>query len=649
MVGAVFHSARALRKISSISLRIAGIRWTELVIPPFCSAFFSFASRLFKRSRIWLRVSCNAPKSAPRICLFLSCSSYSFLPQSRWICKRLPIIVESMTFIVHPRYILFGILFFAFFVRIAGVGYGLPLWLFDDEPSLVTSALKMLEAKTLVPRFHQEEFGGLLYYPPYLSYLYLVPFSVIIGIEYLLFYGDWTQFINYLLVDASSFFITARLMSITFGMLTVGLLYTAAKQIFYSEKIALLSAFFLAFSVTHTNLSSFAIHWIPATFFFTLGLWAVTCRRLSFRIKYILSAAVAGIGFGFSIMSVFVLLLVPLTYIFVEKKTMFSALKEKTLYQAAAIFLALAAVPMMLNPNSFGFVSDTTLAGNAKTLISALTSPVGFLKPIAFTEPILVVFAVLGLVMLFVNKRHRGYCFVIIAFVVFYAVIFYLGFRFEERFMLPLIPILSLAAGYGGASILNYAAKNKLALAVILIILLIPIAASIKLAWLKYHDDNRIQARQWIEKHIKQNAKIAVYANLTRVASTPNAISEQENIDRSSLRRVDKAEREFTQNPHRIPSFHALNLYSVSNENFFSSLDAYLQKGGYKYILISAKPNENLPYYKTFGSAIAHATLVKTFGETQNIENFTNGSIGSVIQLFKAKHVGVSVVLYALQ
>ena len=567
---------------------------------------------------------------------------------NRWIRKRLPRIVENMNFIAQPRYILGAIMVFAFLVRIVGIGYGLPLWLFDDEPSLVTSALKMLEVKTLLPCFHQEEVGSLLYYPPYLSFLYLIPFSMIIGIKYLLFYGSWAQFVNYLLTDTSSFFITARLMSITFGMLTMGLLYITAKQIFYSKKIALLSAFFLAFSITHTNLSSFAIHWIPATFFITLGLWMVTCPRFSFRMKHMLSAVIAGVGFGFSIMSVFVLLLIPLMYIFIEKKTVFEALKDKALYKTAFISIALAAIPLMLNPNSLGFVSDTTLVSNTKTFIGVLKSPVELLKPIAFIEPILTIFAILGLGTLFVNKRHRSYCLVIIAFIIFYAVIFYLGFRFEERFMLPLIPILSLAAGYGSASILNYAVKNKLALAVILMILSIPIAASIKLAWLKYRDDNRIQARRWIEYNIAPNAKIITYANLTRITSTPKAIAEQESIDSASLRRVDKAERAFARNPRGIPSFHALNLYSVSNENFFDSLDAYLQEGGYKYILISAKPNENLPYYKAFGSAIAHATFIKTFGENRNIENFTSGSIGSVIQLFKAQHVGVPVVLYAL-
>src|SRR3989344_5711226 len=88
----------------------------------------------------------------------------------RWIRKRLPRIVKNMNFIAQPRYILGAIMVFAFLVRIVGIGYGLPLWLFDDEPSLVTSALKMLESKTLIPRLNQEEFKQLLYYPPYFSY-----------------------------------------------------------------------------------------------------------------------------------------------------------------------------------------------------------------------------------------------------------------------------------------------------------------------------------------------------------------------------------------------------------------------------------------------------------------------------------------------
>ena len=87
----------------------------------------------------------------------------------------------------NSRRILFVILVFAFLVRVAGIGYGLPLWLIADEPPFTLGALKMIELKTVIPRFHVEEFRSILYYPTYISYFLLPAFSGILAIKYLSF------------------------------------------------------------------------------------------------------------------------------------------------------------------------------------------------------------------------------------------------------------------------------------------------------------------------------------------------------------------------------------------------------------------------------------------------------------------------------
>src|SRR3990167_7489085 len=105
---------------------------------------------------------------------------------------------ETFGKIFRPKLLLIYLLVFAFLVRIAGIGYGLPLWLIDDEPPFTLAALKMIQLKTLLPASHLEEFRTVLYYPPYLSYLYFLPFSILVGVKYLLFSGGQEQFIYYL-------------------------------------------------------------------------------------------------------------------------------------------------------------------------------------------------------------------------------------------------------------------------------------------------------------------------------------------------------------------------------------------------------------------------------------------------------------------
>src|SRR3989344_9607429 len=112
------------------------------------------------------------------------------------------------------KWLLIYILAFAFLVRVAGISYGLPLWLIDDEPPFTLAALKMIQLKTLLPASHLEEFRTVLYYPPYLSYFYLLPFSILLGIKYLFFSGAHDQFIYYLTSDLSQFFLIARFLNV---------------------------------------------------------------------------------------------------------------------------------------------------------------------------------------------------------------------------------------------------------------------------------------------------------------------------------------------------------------------------------------------------------------------------------------------------
>ena len=111
---------------------------------------------------------------------------------------------------ISKKKILIIIIGAAFLLRIAGINYGLPLWLIDDEPPFTLAALKMIQLKTLLPVFHLDEFKTVLYYPPYLSYFYLLPFSVLLGIKYLFIGGAISQFINYVVLDLSQFFVIAE-------------------------------------------------------------------------------------------------------------------------------------------------------------------------------------------------------------------------------------------------------------------------------------------------------------------------------------------------------------------------------------------------------------------------------------------------------
>src|SRR3989344_4381755 len=126
---------------------------------------------------------------------------------------------------IDSHKILFMILVFAFAVRVAGVGYGLPLWLISDEPPFTLGALKMIELKTLIPKFHLGEFSSVLYYPPYISYFLLPVFSGILALKYLSFDGGRLSFINYIGADLSDYFLATRFLNILLAVFSIYLIY----------------------------------------------------------------------------------------------------------------------------------------------------------------------------------------------------------------------------------------------------------------------------------------------------------------------------------------------------------------------------------------------------------------------------------------
>src|SRR3989344_5453182 len=199
----------------------------------------------------------------------------------------------------NSRKIFFGILIFAFVVRVAGVGYGLPLWLISDEPPFVLGALKMIELKTPIPRFHTAEFSSVLYYPPYISYLLLPAFSAILAFKYFNFDGNRLSFANYIGSDLSSFFIAARFINIMLALASIYLAYKIAKNIFKDEWAGLATAFFL-------------------------------------------SILISGIGIGASVISCVALFLVGFYFLLFEEKKLIDLFREKFVYLLALVFVALA-------------------------------------------------------------------------------------------------------------------------------------------------------------------------------------------------------------------------------------------------------------------------------------------------------------------
>ena len=528
--------------------------------------------------------------------------------------------------------ILFAILILSFLVRLAGIGYGLPLWLVADEPPFILGALKMVELKTAIPGFHLKEFRSVLYYPPYVSYFYLPFFATVLGLKYFSFGGDRISFINYLGADLSDFFMAARLLNILLAVLSVYLVYQVSKNIFRDEWTALASSFFISTSLLHILLSITARQWLAVSFIFTLVVYLLTEPALSFKKRYFLSVLAVGLGMGVSAISSVFMVLIVLHYLFFEEKRILELLKDKFVYLLILLFIFLAAIPLVIYPSSIGFGGKITFF-NEKSITDFLLSPFNFLKPLLFAEPILILFLVSGLIFSFIKYRKLFWIF--LTFIFIYSCTFYMAFRFEDRFLSPLLPMIAILAGFGFREFFAffYRFEKFIAAAALAVVILLPAIFALRLGYLAYKNDSRENLRMWVEKNVSEDSRIITDVYLMRLSSNKAAIEEQQKIDPASLRQADRSELYFGKNPI-YPSFHALNFNLVENA---------LQKNITKYA------NDNSYDYLVLSEDVDAGDEMVSFGENSGF-SISESRLGkNPFQLFETKSLGPAVSLYKIR
>ncbi len=477
------------------------------------------------------------------------------------------------------------ILFLGIIYRLLGISYGLPLWLIADEPSFIFGSLKMIELKTLLPSLHDEVFKGIFYYTPYISYIYLLPFVIILGAKFLFFSGSLQQFVDYSILDLSTLFISARLISVILGVLTILVVYKTAKNIFQNERIAYLSAAFLSFSILHVLFSHWARHWVPATFVFSLIIYFLSHKTWGKEKKYLLACLLAGLGIGISLQVGLLTIFILFWFLFVDKLAITKELKKPWSWQALLGFFSLSGLAYLVWPRGFYVAEGASEAiTKGKTLVGLFGSYNFYLIDILNREPVFLFFIIAGFLMLFLKKR--GYFLAIFSFVIFYIAIFYYLFLDVSRFILILYPLFALVAGYSLNNFLqvlpNKSQKLQAAITVIVWLALI-LPTSMFFSQL---EDSRTAARNYFLQNIEEDTKVVVLAPLTRLPANREAVLEKEKIEPASIRKIDLAEKRLAKEYRNNKIFFALNLNEVVAKDFYSNFADYLKNNNFEYLVL---------------------------------------------------------------
>ncbi|HCI04397.1 TPA: hypothetical protein DEW47_00215 [Patescibacteria group bacterium] len=539
------------------------------------------------------------------------------------------------------KIILIGILTVAFLLRLLGITYGLPLWVIPDEQGSIFGALKMMELRSLIPANHIGEFLNVLYYPPFISYLYIIPFSILLGLKFLFTGLPISELKDLVMLDLSWFFILARLFSTILGTATVWLVYKISKNIFGKEVPALLSAGFLSVALLHISFSHWARHWVWTTFLLTLIIFFLSKKYFSLKKKYLLSSLFAGIGMGINYQVGLSAFFMFFWLFFYDKLRFRKILKERWPYEAIGIFLGLFALTIYVYPATTG-ARDLFADGK----ISFLGGFVFYFQNLLMAEPAFLFFTILGFIFSFFY--YRKYFLTSSFFVLSYITIFDIIYLHNGRYIIMLYPIFAIMSGYGAYKLWEIApAKFKrYVLFVTVFAFIFMVANTIRFNYLLIKNDTRIQSLKWVNINIPEGSKVAVLVPLTRLPSLPKAIDEQKSIDAFSLRKIDYAELNIRQNLRKEKKFHALNLYTIRESWFPEKMSQYIKDEKYEYLIISpslANKKKVSPEIYEIGREI------KTFyGFDDEKKDMVEDNGGGLKNIYNLKNSGPTIIIRKL-
>lgn len=545
------------------------------------------------------------------------------------------------------KYLIILILILAFVLRIDGINYGLPHFLIGDEQSMVAGALRMAELKTLIPALHPEEFQ-LLYYPPFLSYIYLIYLAPLLLVKYLFGgFSSISQFKDYLILNPTFIWLAARLLIVFLGTASVYLIYLVGRKIF-NKRSGILASLFLATSFFHLELSHFTRHWLPACFLTLLLIYlAWQIWQAKDKKYFVLSGAVAGLAFGITYVTAIAFLLPVFAYFFLGEGKFSQKIKNKNFWLMIGIFLLIAFIFIALYPQEFLKLTIGEDAGvkGVKNIIDYFGSFFYYFLNLLYFEPVILFFSLTGIVLLFLKAKEKLIFLLFFPFV--YISLFYFLLHHEVRYTLLLLPFLILLASYGIDYLLNFLKSELAKNLVVLIVLIYPLSVGLKFDFLLSQKDTRLLALDWLGENISPNSKIIADLQQVKIMPTEEAISRQKSLAPTSLRTIDRTLLDLSPSKYPKPAYDVLDLHYL-NKVLPENLVSYAKENDYQYFIISYWQKTEISQEEK--KLISQAELITRFTPTSDMKTYDfNGNYqGPAWVLFGMKNLGPIVEIYKL-
>lgn len=515
---------------------------------------------------------------------------------------------------------LLAILVGAFVLRLWGVGYGLPFPLVSDEEVMIGGAMRMLELRSVLPVLHPDQMA-ILYYPVVLPYLYMVVFTPFLGILYLANgMPPLSDFAPHIFANIGTIFLLARLTSVVMATLTVYVVYRIGLLMFRRQAIALAAAALMATDFFSVFLGHFARHWSATVLTIWLTVWlACLIRQRGERKHYIWAGLVAAIGFGVSYIGCLGIVAAGIAHI---ARNGLNRLFVAPAWWMAGIFLLVAGLFAAVYPQPIiRLIAPQGILPieESKTLPGLIEAAWFYGRTLFYANPVLTVGFAAGLVAAVADGRY--WLAIAAAASAAATVVFLYGFMpLEDRYIMPLVPLMALMTGYAAVRLVDRVAGTAMRPFVatgLAALVVFPAAVSAQAAFMLSRNDTRELAKAWVDNNLAPGTRVAVAMNSVKLRATLAALAEQRDLDPGSLKAADrarlKAGKAVSSNKK---TYHALHLDQMSR---FGTIDvksadvlAALEQRGYRYLIADYKnPDEITPLHaaaRQFGKRLVRIT-----------------------------------------
>ncbi|OGY17682.1 MAG: hypothetical protein A2900_05975 [Candidatus Chisholmbacteria bacterium RIFCSPLOWO2_01_FULL_50_28] len=516
----------------------------------------------------------------------------------------------------YDRIAMVGVLSLGLFLRLWGIGFGLPRVQHADETALIYTAFSMAaEGGRPNVYVHGTVYPSII---AVFSGLYFL-WGRLVG-----WFSDPSVFLVSFIKDPTVIVMFGRSLTVFFALASVWLVYRVGRQLF-NARVGLLSSLFLAVSVLHVKES----HYVKPDVLlgFVVLLLFLACLFVSQK-RELKHSALAGILLGvavavkFSALIFFVNVLV-VHLLSTNRKGGFSWVQ---LSRRLVVFLAtFLSTFFVVSPYTFldfrSFAKNVAWFGNTLALLEGKPhSPLwyylfeylweGFGKAIW-------VLAFLGGVRFLKGKRREGI--ILLSFpVVFLLSVDFWSKAHVQRYILPIVPLFALLAGWGAEWFfvrlwwLHRRVGALLAVLLLLVLVWQPLMRSLKFDFMITRQQTGELSTAWIKDNVASGSRVAIDGRLRPYffsGSGPYIFPSGEQLTRElgdlTFRPYYRALKEATR---REPGYEILgtpNLgfaYDVTREAWdlsafpkLSSVDYYLEQG-VEYIVMSSWANPQPPH-----------------------------------------------------